>query len=98
MTEHTTVYTGQIWTGVTDDAWVEAFAVQDGKILATGTLEEVTAAAGMDHELVKLEDGIITPGLIDGHLHLSLGGTQLAHELPLDPSDDADAILEKVAA
>lgn len=98
MTEHTTVYTGQIWTGVDDDTWVEAFAVRDGRILATGALEDVTAAAGKQHEFVRVDEGIITPGLIDGHLHLSLGGTQLAHELPLDPSDDAEAIIEKVAA
>jgi|GEM_PF-4787505 len=32
MTQYTTVYSGQIWTGVTDDEWVETFAVQDGKI------------------------------------------------------------------
>lgn len=98
MTEHTTVYTGQIWTGTDDDTWVEAFAVRDGKILATGAFEDVTATAGKQHEFVRIDDGIITPGLIDGHLHLSLGGTQLAHELPLDPSDDAAAIIEKVAA
>lgn len=97
MTNPTTVYTGKIWTGATDAAWVEAFAVQDGKILATGPLDEVTAAAGDDHELVEITDGIVMPGLIDGHLHLSLGGTQLAHELPLNPTDDADAIVKKVA-
>ena len=30
-------------------------------------------------------------------MHLSLGGTQLAHELPLNPTDEADTILEKVS-
>ena len=39
----------------------------------------------------------MTPGLIDGHLHLSLGGTQLVHELALDPTDEADTILAKVS-
>lgn len=30
----TTVYTGKVWTGVADDDWVEAFAVEDGRIIA----------------------------------------------------------------
>lgn len=92
----TTVYTGKIWTGVADDDWVEAFAVADGRIIATGTRNEVVAEVGTQNQTINIDHGIITPGLIDAHLHLSLGGTQLAHELPLDPTDDADTILAKV--
>lgn len=97
MTNSTTIYTGQIWPGTGDDEWIEAFAVKDGKILATGTLDEVRAATGEGYDLIQLTEGIVTPGLIDGHLHLSLGGTQLTFELPLDPSDEADTIIAKVA-
>ncbi|HEY4535707.1 MAG TPA: hypothetical protein VIG71_06995 [Enteractinococcus sp.] len=97
MTHATVIYTGSIWTGTADDHWVEAFAVQNGMILATGTLDEVKAAVEADYEIVEYSEGIMMPGLIDGHLHLSLAGTQLAHELPLAPSDDADTILQKVA-
>ena len=96
MPQPITVYTGEIWTGVADDAWVEAFAVQDGKILTTGTHDEVVAEVGTQNQTINIAHGIITPGLIDGHVHLSLGGTQLAHELPLDPTDDASTILTKV--
>lgn len=92
----TTVYTGRIWTGVADDGWVEAFAVADGRIIATGTQQQVEDQVGEQHETITIDKGIVTPGLIDGHLHLSLGGTQLAHELALDPTDDADVILAKV--
>lgn len=92
----TTVYTGKIWTGVADDDWVEAFAVADGRIIATGALHEVEDQVGTPHETIIIDKGIVTPELIDGHLHLSLGGTQLAHELALDPTDDAETILAKV--
>ncbi len=92
----TTVYTGKIWTGVADDDWVEAFAVADGRIIATGALHEVEDQVGTPHETIIIDKGIVTPGLIDGHLHLSLGGTQLAHELALDPTDEAETILAKV--
>ena len=96
MTQTTTVYTGKVWTGVHDDDWVEAFAVKDGRILATGTIQDVAGQVDEQHETISIDGGIITPGLIDGHLHLSLGGTQLAHELALNPNDDADTILAKV--
>lgn len=98
MIAETTVYVGKIWTGVSDDTWVDAFAVKGDRIIATGTLPEVKAQVGGQHQVVEIDDGIITPGLIDGHLHLSLAGTQLVHELPIDPSDDAEAIISKVAA
>lgn len=97
MSQPLTIYTGQIWTGASDDHWVEALAVEDGTILATGTVEEVVNKVGKQHETITIDRGIITPGLIDGHLHLSLGGTQLAHELALDPTDDAAEILDKVS-
>lgn len=97
MSNSNVIYAGPIWTGTSDNHWVEAFAVQNGNILATGTLEEVKAAAGEKSQVVEFSDGIIMPGLIDGHLHLSLAGTQLAHELPLAPSDDAETILQKVS-
>jgi len=96
MTQTTTVYTGKVWTGVNDDDWVEAFAVKDGRILATGTIQDVAGQVDEQHETISIDGGIITPGLIDGHLHLSLGGTQLAHELALNPNDAADTILAKV--
>lgn len=92
-----TIYAGKIWTGVADNDWGEAFAVEDGIISATGTLEEVKTKAADGSEVVNLTEDVVTPGLMDDHLHFNLGGTQLAHELPLDPTDDADTILEKVS-
>lgn len=97
MTKTTVIYTGTIWTGISDDDWVEALAVANGTIIATGTMAEVQAATDDAAQVVELADGMLMPGLIDGHLHLSLAGTQLAHELPIDPTDDRDTILTKVA-
>lgn len=97
MSNPIVIYTGKIWTGISDDHWIDAFAVEDGKIHATGTVEAVKTTVGDKYELVDLPEGILMPGLIDGHLHLSLAGTQLAHELPLDPADDAETILSKVS-
>jgi predicted amidohydrolase YtcJ len=31
-------------------------------------------------------------GLIDGHIHLNIGGAQAAYELPIPPSADVDEV------
>lgn len=38
------------------------------------------------------------PGLVDGHIHLHLGGSQAAFELPIPPGEDVDAICARVAS
>ncbi|MBZ4395702.1 amidohydrolase [Myxococcus sp. AS-1-15] len=50
---------------------VEALAVRDGKVLATGTRDEVLAAAGPGARVVDLGSATIVPGLTDSHGHLS---------------------------
>jgi len=55
----TAVYTGRIWTGVADDGWVEAFAVADGRIIATGTQQQVEDQVGEQHETITIDKGIV---------------------------------------
>lgn len=100
MTEKTPfiVTGGPIYTGHADEPWIDAFGVRDGVIVATGELADVRARTGVEAREIDLGGRLAMPGLIDGHIHLHLGGTQLAWELPLLPTDDADAILEKVRA
>ncbi len=49
----------------------EALAVRDGKVLATGTRDEVLAAAGSGARVVDLGDATVVPGLTDAHGHLA---------------------------
>lgn len=48
----------------------EAFAVSGGTIIAVGTVDHVREVSGV--EPVPLE-GVVTPGLIDAHLHMERG-------------------------
>ncbi|QSQ11329.1 amidohydrolase [Myxococcus landrumensis] len=50
---------------------VEALAVRDGKVLATGTREEVLQAAGPGARVVDLGEVTVVPGLTDAHGHLA---------------------------
>ncbi|MGY1643282.1 amidohydrolase [Geodermatophilus sp. SYSU D00703] len=91
------VVTGaRIWTQDPARPWAEALAVRDGRITAVGTADEVAAAVGPDTEVHELSGEMVLPGLVDGHVHLNLGGSQAAFELPLLPTDGVDEILAKV--
>lgn len=87
---------GRIWTQDPNRPWAEAVAVRDGRLVAVGTRREVEAFTGPETRVHDVGGAMITPGLIDGHVHLNLGGSQAAFELPLAPTDDLDAILGKV--
>ncbi len=60
-----------------------AVAVRGDRIVAVGSLDEVTAALGdMPYDVDRsLADHVVLPGLIDQHLHPILGATTLATEV-----------------
>lgn len=61
--------------GITTDTKADqAILVTDGRIDAVGHQEEIAKQTPPDAEIIDLGDAYITPGLIDGHTHLSLAG------------------------
>ena len=70
----TRIYTGG--TIMTVDAGFskpEAMAVKGNRILATGSLDDVQAAAGEDADIIDLKGRTVMPGLIDPHTHILIG-------------------------
>ena len=69
-----------VFTGAPDAPTAEAFAVEDGRFTAVGTLGEVrdavTAATAAVTE-VDLAGRFVAPGVIDSHTHLASFGTAL---------------------
>ena len=91
------VVTGsRVHTADPEHPWAEALAIADGRILAVGTVEEAQHAAGPEAEQVDAAGALILPGFCDGHIHLGLGGRQLAWELPVLPTDTVAELLAKV--
>lgn len=87
---------GRIWTQDPRRPWAEALAVRSGVLVAVGTTAEVLPLAGPATIVRDLGGAMVMPGLIDGHVHLNLGGSQAAFELPLLPTDELDTVLAKV--
>ena len=64
---------GRIWTADPAHPWAHAIEVRDGRI---GAVDPPSAGAGVP--TIDLGGGCAVPGLIDAHLHLSLGAQALA--------------------
>ncbi|WP_425598301.1 amidohydrolase [Brucella intermedia] len=98
----TIVYNGTIWCGY-EEGTVEALAVWQGKVLATGTKDQIWSLKGDKTRLIDLEGRFATPGLNDAHLHLISVGLTLKW---IDATPQAaptlqsllDAIREKAAS
>ncbi len=66
-----TIYTGgPIYTALDEAPTVEAVAVADGNIVATGALSDVEETAGDGAEIFDLAGAAMYPGFVDSHVHL----------------------------
>jgi predicted amidohydrolase YtcJ len=63
------LYDGKISTVDRRNSTVEAIAVRDGEIIATGDDRRVRKLAARGTKLIDLNGRRVLPGLIDGHLH-----------------------------
>ena len=70
------VINAKVYTVDDEFSIVEAFAVEGGKIVATGNTEEITAGYTSDNT-IDAEGRTILPGFIDAHAHFYGFGLQL---------------------
>ena len=66
-----------IWTGNDLQPEAQSMAVLADTILAIGSNEELAKYKGDKTEIKDLENRFITPGFIDAHVHLLMGGNSL---------------------
>jgi predicted amidohydrolase YtcJ len=57
----------------------EAVALRQGKILALGGRAEIETLAGPGTQVIDAKGRTVLPGFVESHLHLVLGGAELAH-------------------
>jgi len=86
---------GRVWTGEPGRPPAEALAVRGTSVLAVGTNARVREHAAKGTEVVDLRGRFVTPGFIDGHLHL-LGGGQSLEELRLDDAETFAALARRI--
>jgi predicted amidohydrolase YtcJ len=57
----------------------EAAAIAGGRIAAVGGRAEVEALAGPETRIIDARGRSVLPGFVESHMHLVLGGAELAH-------------------
>lgn len=72
---------GKIHTLEKQSPQVEAVAIANGKILATGSHDRIMSFATEGTQVVDLQGHTVIPGLNDSHLHLIRGGLNYNLEL-----------------
>jgi len=76
-------FNGRIVTVDADFSVAQAMAVQDGRIVAVGSNDEVLRLKDNDTEALDLEGRMVLPGLIDSHVHpCDAAMTEFDHPIP----------------
>lgn len=98
MTDVRLWHHGRIFTG---RRYVEALLVENGRVAASGSVDEVRRAAPTGAEVVDLAGRLLVPGFIDAHLHigdltrvregLDVSGTRSVSELVKRTREWADS-------
>ncbi len=87
---------GTFYTGAPQWETVEAVLARGGRVVRTGTREELRAMAKSDLDEVDLAGGVAVPGLHDAHLHL-LGLGEMLSEVDLRGAASYEEVIERVA-
>ncbi|MCC5976848.1 MAG: amidohydrolase [Salinarimonas sp.] len=74
---------GRVWRGL-GHGFAQAIALWGGKVLASGSDEEIADLIGPKTEVIDLAGRLATPGLNDAHMHLLPYGAAMA-EVDLRP-------------
>jgi predicted amidohydrolase YtcJ len=69
------LYNGKIRTFATENSVCDALACSAGRIVATGSSDDMRRLAGPDSQAIDLRGRTGIPGLTDTHVHLSEKGT-----------------------
>jgi len=88
---------GVIYTGDATHPRVEAVAIRDGNIVATGTTQEVRALAVAATQVVDLEGRFAMPGFNDAHSHLGSAG-QAKFTVNLDGAASIAELQQRIRA
>jgi predicted amidohydrolase YtcJ len=86
---------GRVWTGDSAKPWAGAVAVAGDTISAVGDSAEIARRVGPETRVLFNGEALVTPGFMDGHLHLLDGGMQLA-SLDLRDADSPEAFTRQV--
>jgi predicted amidohydrolase YtcJ len=86
---------GRIWTGIDSADFVEAVAIRDSVIVATGSSEEMKSWIDDRTEVIDLQGKLATAGFNDAHIHF-LGGSLGLTEVEMSSTKSLEEVINSV--
>ena len=86
------LHNAKIWTGESENSFVEAIAIRYSLIFSTGNSEEILGLAGPETQALDLEGKLVTAGFNDAHIHF-LGGSMGLTQVELSGAETFDAAI-----
>jgi hypothetical protein len=68
---------GRVFTADPENPWVDAVVVDGDRIVFVGEAEAAAAMAGGDAQRIEVDGGLVLPGFVDGHVHVTLTGSAM---------------------
>jgi predicted amidohydrolase YtcJ len=93
----TIVINGKILTVDDNFSIVEALAIRDERIIATGTNSKITALANVDTQVLDMHGATVIPGLIDNHFHFLRAVQRWHRQVRLDGVNSRARALERLS-
>ena len=75
----TVVINAKVYTDGSSSDVREAFAIQDGRFLAVDSTAAVREFVGDATQVIDAQGAVVFPGLIDAHVHPSMGGQKVLY-------------------
>ncbi|MDP2524534.1 amidohydrolase [Maribacter dokdonensis] len=90
------IVNANIWTGNENQAKAESMAILGDSIIAIGTSTSLEGYKSKTTQVLDMKGKFITPGFIDCHVHLLMGGNALL-SVELRDADSQDEFVKRIA-
>ena len=68
---------GRVFTADAENLWADAVVVEGDRIVFVGDAQAAAAMAGDEAERIEVNGGLVLPGFVDGHVHVTLTGSAM---------------------
>jgi len=68
---------GRVFTADPENPWADAVVIDGDRIVFVGEAEAAAAMAGGDAQRIEVDGGLVLPGFVDGHVHVTLTGSAM---------------------
>ena len=84
------IFSNLIYKGTGKEVTSGGIAITGDRIIAVGSREEIETYIGEDTEVFAYEDKLVLPGLIDSHIHITMGAMMDDNDINLEGTKSAE--------